>query len=252
MIKRSIISAVLLVGLTFFLINTTQVSETIEDKSSSGVSRDDIYKALDSDPELMTEVIMTLLHNQQRDANVQLLADFDAYLTGDTKAGYLGNPNGDVVIVEFFDYRCGYCRRDHAMVKELLAKDTNIKLLVKQYPILDKEGSDPLSALSAIVALYVTDQGKFEAYHETMIASPQPESRDDIFAVVEAIGLKREDAEKAIADRYGMDRIQMNWALGEQLAISGTPYYIIGNDFAEGAQKPGKLEVLVKAARAGK
>ena len=252
MIKRSIISAITLVALSVFLISYTQAQDSQASKASKGISREDIYAVLENDPELLTEIIMELVHNQQRDANAQILVDFDSYLKGDTKAGTLGNPDGDVVIVEFFDYRCGYCRRDHAMVKALLAKDDTIKLVLKQYPILDREGKEPLSALSAIVALYVTDQGKFEAFHEAMIARPQPESRDDIFDVVEAIGLKRADAEQAIADRYGIDRIQMNWALGEQLAISGTPYYIIGSDFAEGAQKPEKFEALVKAARAEK
>ena len=115
--------------------------------------------------------------------------------------------------------------------------------------LLDKEGEDPLSLWSTFGAFFALKHDKFEDYHETMMARNKPESMDDILAVIEEVGLSREDGEAAIRGFDGIEKLQINLALGQQIGIRGTPFYIIGDDFARGAQDKEKILKLVKAAR---
>ena len=81
----------------------------------------------------------------------------------------IGNPKGDVTVVEFFDYRCGYCRRHFPEVMKIVREDGNIRYIPRQYPILDREGQPPVSMLTARAALAAEKQGKFEEYAQKRI-----------------------------------------------------------------------------------
>jgi len=227
---------------TFWLTSNNQ-------QASNAPMREDILTLLEDNPEIMATAINTYMYTREKEMIKPVLSSFDMYLAGDTSSGFVGNPDGDITIVEFLDYRCSYCRRDHEMLNALLEKDGNIKIVVKQYPILDREGQEPLSLKASLAALYAMKNDKFAAFHEEMMRRESPETAEDIFAVIEAIGLEKEAAEKAVADYADVETIQINLALGQQLNIDGTPFYLIGEDFLRGSQGIERLEKLIKTTR---
>ncbi len=156
----------------------------------------------------------------------------------------LGNPQGDVTIVEFFDYRCPYCKRVTPTLMQTLKSDGNIRLVLKEFPILG-----PDSVLATRAAIASVKQGKYTAFHLALLASPVALNEGMIMSIAEAAGL---DTTRLAADMKdpAIDTIVMrNYALAQYLKIDGTPAFIVGDELVPGALDGATLEHLVKVAR---
>jgi protein-disulfide isomerase len=159
---------------------------------------------------------------------------------------WAGNPNGDVTVVAFMDYACGYCRASLPGIEELLAKDPNVRVVYREFPVLGPE-----SVVAARLALAAAEQGKFRAVHEALYAAGSPNA-ENIAAAAEKAGLDKALATRASQAKAVEQEIAANHKLGEQLAMTGTPAWVIGGKLLSGARDYAGLAAAVAEARAGK
>lgn len=154
-----------------------------------------------------------------------------------------GNPEGDVTVVEFFDYHCGYCKRVAPALKELLASDPRIRLIYKQLPILG-----PDSIVAARAALAANRQGKYQDFHDALFAADSL-AEPAIMALAARQGLDVERLRADMNDPQINAELEKNVAMSTPLGINGTPGFVVGNTVAPGALDLDGLRQMVAAAR---
>ena len=156
-----------------------------------------------------------------------------------------GNPDGDVTLVEFFDYRCAYCRRVVSSMRALLDEDRELRVVFKELPVLG-----PDSVRAARAALASRKQDGYVPFHFALMAA-EDLSLAGIRDAAEAVGL---DADRLEADMMSSEvnaAIQANYALADELGIEGTPAFVIGTQLIPGAVDKARLEQLIREARSG-
>ena len=157
-----------------------------------------------------------------------------------------GNPNGDVTIVEFFDYQCGYCKLVLPRIEKLLIDDSNLRFVFKEMPILG-----PNSVFAARAALAARKQGEkqYVAFHKVMMASRGSLIKASVFRFATDAGLDVERLKEDMKDDNINDMIRRNLKLADALSINGTPAFVIGDTIVRGAVDLLKLKILVERAR---
>jgi protein-disulfide isomerase len=155
-----------------------------------------------------------------------------------------GNPNGDVTIVEFFDYRCPYCKRNHADLAQLVKADPNLRVVSKDFPVLG-----PDSIVAARATLAAIPQGGYQRLHDAILQASGPLSADDIFALADTAGLSSERIAHDMTSPEVESAVNRNIGLARALGISGTPTFVIGDRIIPGAIDLAGLRQLVKAQR---
>ena len=185
-------------------------------------------------PEILPEAMERL---EAREAASRLAPMADA-VRAPFPGAVLGNPRGSVVLVEFSDYACGYCRHSVAEVEALIATNPDLKVVIREYPILSEQ-----SAAAARMALAAAEQGRFAAFHKAMFAAGRP-STTTIEAAARKAGLDLERARKFAASAAVARELQSNHALASQLGFNGTPSWVAGDQAFSGAV-PG--DVLARA-----
>lgn len=167
-------------------------------------------------------------------------------LLHDPNSAVAGNPNGDVTLVEFFDYRCPYCKQVEPSLDALLKEDGKLRIVYKEFPILGEA-----SIYATHVALAAKQQGKYAEFHRAMMATKGDISDDTVLNVATSLGL---DMTKIKADMAApaIDKlIDKNYALADALDIQGTPALIIGDTLIPGAVDLDGLRKDIAAARKG-
>ncbi len=158
-----------------------------------------------------------------------------------------GNPEGDVTVVEFLDYRCGYCRKAHDEVAELLSSDGNIRLIVKELPILGEAST--LSSRFAIAAKQVAGNDAYKAVHDALMAYGGQPTAAAFGRLAESLGLDG----AAIVAQMGSDdvtkEIDDTRALAQRLAIRGTPTFVMGGQLVRGYVPIDAMKQIVNEAR---
>lgn len=155
-----------------------------------------------------------------------------------------GNLKGEITLVEFYDYRCSYCKRAASAVTELQKVDPRVRVVYKDFPILGEP-----SELAAKAALASQAQGKHQAFHEALLASEGDMTKKKILKIARAVGLNPKRLEADMANPKWQAVIDRNRALARDLGISGTPGFIVGNELVPGALDLKGLKELI--ARAG-
>lgn len=183
------------------------------------------------------EILPEAMDNLRRNEDAKQLAGVRGQVEKPFPGAILGNPNGKIVVVEFADYACGYCKKAVADLDMLIAKNPELKVVVRELPILS-----PQSADAAKMALAAGDQGKYPAFHKAMyeIGKPDPQT---IEAAAKAAGLDLDRARKFAADPRLETEIERNMNLARQLGFSGTPSWVVGDRLVSGAD----TEKLTKA-----
>ncbi|MDA9008935.1 DsbA family protein [Alphaproteobacteria bacterium] len=147
-----------------------------------------------------------------------------------------GNPDGDVVMVEFFDYRCGYCKRVAGGLMDMLAKDGNVKLVMKEFPILG-----PDSVVAARAALAARKQGKYNELHMALINSQGALNEKIIMKIAGSIGLDTKQLKTDMNDPVIQQEIAQTRALAQKLKINGTPAFVFADQIVPGAISPEQM-----------
>lgn len=180
---------------------------------------------------------------------LQVLKTRENELLRDPGSHVGGNPNGDIALVEFFDYRCGYCKRVHPTVQKLLKDDGNIRFVYKEFPILGPE-----SIFAARAAIAARAQGKYVEFHNALIELRGSFARDRVLKTAEDTGLDTDKLLKEIeTGKSKVDEIlQLNFSLANDLEINGTPAFIVGDRILRGAADLATLKEAVAAGRAAK
>ncbi len=202
---------------------------------------------LTSNPEVLQEMIVALEEKQQEEA-AELAAkgikEHGEALFNPEPIYIAGNPNGDVTIVEFFDYRCGYCRGAVVDLQKLLDEDPNVRLVLKEYPVL---GPASLQASQAAIAAGM--QGKYVEFHWALMSLDQAITEESIFMVAGQIGLDVERMKKDMESDDVAEKLGANIELARALGINGTPNFVIGEDVIPGAIPYSAMVELVGEAR---
>lgn len=192
-----------------------------------------------ANPEILPEAIEVL---QQRETLARLepmRRDVETPFPG----AVMGNPNGTITLVEFSDYACTYCRQSLADVASLIAEHPDLKVVVREYPILT-----PASADAARMALAAARQGKYAAFHDAMFRLGPP-TETSIAAAAKEAGLDLAQAQADIGSGAFEPHLQANAAMASGLSLSGTPGWVIGDQVLNGAVGIGKLGEAVREAR---
>lgn len=190
-------------------------------------------------PEILPEA-MEKLRERETGKQVDALAD---KLTAPFPGAVLGNPQGKVTLVEFTDFACTYCRASVAEVEALIAANPDLRVVVREMPILS-----PQSAEAARMGLAAAEQGKYAAFHKAMFAAGRPDART-IAAAAQAAGLDMERARKVMADP-GIDaELAANLDFARQLGFDGTPSWVVGDQAFSGAVGRDVLQKAIAEAR---
>lgn len=191
-------------------------------------------------PEIITDAVAIL---QQRDVAKRLATAGDQ-IAEPFPGAEAGNPKGDVTIVEFTDYNCGFCRASVPDVQRLLKSDSNIRLVYRELPILSQSSRD-----AALWALAAARQGKHKAFHDALFAGGRADEAN-IAAAARKAGLDMAAARTFAASPQANQEIERNLALMQQIGFNGTPTFIIGDQILEGALGYDALKTAVEKARA--
>lgn len=198
-------------------------------------------------PELLIEVQQAL--QAKRDAQAaaeaqQVIQLYHDEIFADPEAPVAGNPEGAIVLVEFFDYRCGYCRRVKTTVETLLAENDDLRFVFKEFPILGPE-----STLAARAALASRAQGLYEPFHWALLGADGPFDLDHILKVARSVGLDDERLARDMEDPTIDTLINRNADLASALGVRGTPAFVIGDRMIRGALPIAQFRIAIADAR---
>lgn len=248
--------ALSVVALAFSLGIVTPPRASVEDAPSphfTGAQNEEIGRVahdyLLEHPEVIRDAIQALQAKEdaaKSDRQTEAVTSNKDKIFADPAAPFAGNPVGDVTIVEFFDYKCPYCKQVTPALKELLEADKGIKLVYKEFPILGEP-----SVLAARAALAAAKQGQYVAFHEALMAYRGTLELNAIATVAAGIGL---DAEKLVADMKSAEiekQLTDNHALAMALSIRSTPTFIVGDRVVPGALSIDRMRELIADYRKG-
>jgi protein-disulfide isomerase len=190
-------------------------------------------------PEIITEAVAIL---QGRELGGRVASAGPALITA-FAGDVAGNPNGDVTVVEFTDYNCGYCRSSVPDVEKLLQSDKNIRLIYRELPILAPSSRD-----AALWALAAAKQGKHDAFHKAMFSGEKP-SENSIKKAAQIAGMDVASAQAFAASPEAKAEVDANFAMMQKIGFGGTPTFVIGDQILEGAQGYDRLQEAVDTAR---
>ena len=206
-----------------------------------------IHDYLMKHPEVLTEALQRAEAKLKSDAGEkakQALVARRNEIFDDPQTPVGGNPKGDVTLVEFFDYRCPYCKRMHPALRELLAADRKLRIAYKEWPILG-----PVSVTAARAALAAHLQGKYEAFHNSMMTATGEITEDTVYRIAGSVGLDLERLKRDMASPQVEAALKANRDLASALDIHGTPAFVVGDQIVPGAIDLSAIEDLVAGAR---
>ena len=224
-------------------------SETLAEEAMTRAQVEQIVREyLLEHPELLIEVMNKLDEKQiaERAAEAKkIIAENRKALDDDGYSFVAGNPKGDVTVIEFFDYNCVYCRHTRPNVLALIEADPNVRVVLKEFPILG-----PASETAARAAMASVAQGKYWDYHNKMLGAEEKMDEARIYALAQEAGLDVERLKRDMAAPAIEEHIKEIYGLAEKLRIDGTPTFIIGDTLVSSAQTLDELKEHVAAARA--
>lgn len=198
-------------------------------------------------PEVVGEAIRRLQAKQDAqdaaDAKVAFRAHTgEVYDDPDSPVG--GNPNGDVTVVEFFDYNCPYCKMMAPLITQTEAADSQLRVIYKEFPILG-----PGSVFAAKAALAAVKQDKYEAFHRALYRVRGHVDEAKVLEVAGTVGLDVERLKTAMQGKAIEDELARNGELGQALHITGTPGFVVGDEVTTGAMDMAAFQSLISDAR---
>ena len=201
-------------------------------------------------PELILEAVDLLEQRQQQAEAARddvLVADNLRELQNDGYSWVGGNPEGDITLVEFMDYRCGYCRRAAPEVAKLLQSDGNIRLVIKEFPILGD--ASVLSSRFAVATKHVAGMDAYKQVHDALIEFGGEPNEVALRRLADGLSLDADaifakmDTEEVTAE------LRQTRALAQRMAISGTPTFVLGNELLRGYLPADQMEIMVAEIR---
>jgi protein-disulfide isomerase len=206
-----------------------------------------IHDYLMQNPDVLIEALREAeaKANTETDAKAaQVLRDRHHEVFDDPATPVGGDPRGDVTIVEFFDYRCPYCKQVHPAIQKLLDQDRKLRFVYKEFPVLGEQ-----SDIAAHAALAARLQGKYEPLHNAMMAAKGQITEEVVYRLAGSVGLDVDRLKHDMADPEIDRALGANRALAKALELRGTPGFVIGDHVVPGAIDLDALKTMVADAR---
>ena len=200
-------------------------------------------------PEIVQDALTAL--QASRDAEEAKKAeaavkDNAAEIFGSPHQVVLGDPDGKVTLVEFFDYNCPYCKRAVADMLSLMNEDVGLRIVLKEFPVL---GDGSAEAAKVAVAVRMQDPQKYLAFHQKLLGARGEANGAVALAVAKDLGLDMDRLRRDMASDEVKATIDENLKLGETIGVTGTPAYVIGSEVVTGAVGHDELAKKLTAAR---
>jgi len=246
--RTAIITATAMVAVVISASVGTANADTLSGAQKTEVEqvvRDYLLK----NPEVIVEAINELQRREKvaaAESQRAAMKTMSSELTASPNDPVMGNPDGDVTMVEFFDYRCGFCKRVFDDVKTLIKEDGNIRYVLKEFPIL---GDDSVYASRVAMAVWLHQPDKYPAVHTALMTNKGALGNDKVMELAKGAGVDT----KALVEQMNDPKIDQTFATtqaqAQALGITGTPAFVIGQNLAPGAIPLTAMKQLVDAAR---
>lgn len=220
----------------------TDMAGAAPDMSSTTASTTDraeiegiVRSYLINNPEVMIEVQTALNTKQeaaQKEASTQVIGENSDKIFHSPIDAVFGNPNGDVTIVEFFDYNCGYCKKALPDMDALLQSDPNLRFVMKEFPIL---GADSTRAHIVAKAFKTLMPEKYLEFHRELLGGEGRATEASAMAVAVKLGADEAKVREKMTSPEVTEAFRTNYELANSLNITGTPSYVVGNEVVPGA-----------------
>ena len=207
-----------------------------------------VHEYLMEHPEILRDMANKLEFNDKQreaDARVGTLKSKAGEIFHDATDPVVGNPNGDVTIVEFFDYNCGWCKKSIVEMKALVEKDKNVRVVMKEFPIFGG-GSD----YAAKAALASVKQGKYWEFHQALFATESKVTIEVADQIAAEVGIDVARMKKDMEDPAIAANIQKTQILAQTMLITGTPAFIVDDQVFPGYTALDGLEASIASVRA--
>ncbi|KJC55749.1 DSBA oxidoreductase [Bradyrhizobium sp. LTSPM299] len=205
-------------------------------------------------PEVIEEAMNELSKRQaaaEADKHEQSVAKNADTIFNSPRGVTLGNKDGDVTFVEFFDYNCGYCKRAMSDMLDLMKSDPKLKVVLKEFPVLS-QGSVEAAQVAVAVRMQDPTGKKYLEFHQKLLGGRGAADKARALAVAKDIGLDVAKLEKDMASPEAKATIEENFRLAEAMGMNGTPSYVIGKQVVIGAVGADSLKEKIGVARCGK
>lgn len=236
--SRLLLVALVLIGVVFGA-GGTWLAERVAPGDLSGADQARLGRAVReyvlANPEIVREAMQRLRDRE----TARLLTGVRGEVETPVGNAWAGNPKGDVTVVEYFDYNCGYCRAILPTIDRLIADDPNVRVVYRELPVLAES-----SRAAAQASLKAAAQGKFARFHQALYAAG-PVSDATIAAAAKAAGV---DLSRAAPDADA--ELSRNLSIASRLGMGGTPSWVVGDRVLSGALPLDQLKEAVAAARA--
>jgi protein-disulfide isomerase len=213
------------------------------------VSRDQVLTYLDDHPEMINEASQRYELKRRKELmaeSAKAIALRRAAIERDPR-DFVANPNGKVTVVEFFDYRCPYCKASLPAIQALILQNPDIRFVFKEYPIIpDADGQIGVSLRASEAALAAARAGKYQSVHDAMMAT----SPLDDAGIAQALKDNGLDPSKTVADAGDLHHIQEVRELAQAIGAHGTPAFVVGDTLIEGNSMDQLALAIEQAKRA--
>ena len=236
------ITAIILLFLSTFA--THPLAQEPLDKTEIGKI---VREYLLENPEIMLEVQQALELKQQgelAESQQAILASQKDLIFSAPYQIEIGNPDAEITIVEFFDYNCGFCQRALTDMEIMLKSNKNLKFVLKEFPVL---GEASLEASRISMAVSILLPAKHAEFHTELLSLPGQKDGARAMELAIKMGLKENDLIAEIENPQIIETIQSTYGLANELGITGTPSYIVGNEVVFGAVGHDQLETKIKS-----
>src|SRR5712672_4034239 len=205
-------------------------------------------------PEVLEEAMAELSKRQaaaESEKHEESVAKNASLIFNSPRGVTIGNKDGDVTFVEFFDYNCGYCKRAMADMMELMKADPKLKGVLKEFPVLS-QGSVEAAQVGVAVRMQDPTGKKYLDFHQKLLTGRGAADKARAMAVAKEVGLDIAKLEKDLASAEVRNTLEENFKLAEAMGMNGTPSYVIGKQVEIGAVGVDNLKEKIGIARCGK
>lgn len=228
------------------LVAAPAAAFTDEEKKELGTI---IREYLIQNPEVLQEAISVLESRQMVAESAQrskAVTEMRQLLVDSPRGVVVGNPKGDVTLVEFFDYNCGYCKKALSDLQDLVKQDPNLRVVLKEFPVL---GQGSVEAAQVAVAVRLAAPDKYMAFHQALLGARGQADRAKALAVAKEVGIDPALLQKQATSPELNATLDESMKIAEALALNGTPSYVVGDQVVVGAVGFDKLKAAIAEAR---
>jgi len=245
-IRGALLALAMAVLVPAALMSTGALAQALTPDQTKAV--EEIFRRMIKEqPRLILEALQDMRQREEAEAEAKAMAavkDKRDEILKDPAAPIFGNPDGDVTVVEFFDYRCPYCKTVAGRAMETAKKDGKVKVMFKELPILGPE-----SVFAARAALAAQRQGKYIEFHLALMRTRERLTDEITIRIAQGVGIDLEKLKKDMASPEIKRQLEANLELAQELGIRGTPAFIVGDKLAPGAIDEETLVKMIADAR---